>query len=170
MSRNTTPLLLPLLALSLGCAGEVATGPDAGSALLDNQSAPITRPAGGSCTTTVTVVTTEPPLTLAIEGVCQLQHLGRTTMVTEERVDLTTGLATNDTRYTAANGDVLLTRFEGHITAANGPDVAFEGTETYLGGTGRFSDATGVSALVGSAVLPGLTGTGAYTTTGTISF
>ena len=167
------------LALAVGCAGVgdgptslVATSsPDASSA----ESGPVTRPAGGSCTTDITIVPARPgyAFSLDITGVCQLAHLGRTTMVIEQDFAFD-GSIVNATTHTAANGDLLLSTWysaPGESTF-DGIDAVFAGTETYVGGSGRFADASGSSRVQGTAFLNVATGafTGAYTTRGTIAY
>jgi hypothetical protein len=46
--------------------------------------------------------------------------------------------------------------------------VTFSGTETFEGGTGRFAEATGSAAVVGTASL--ITNTGSYETSGTLTY
>ena len=53
--------------------------------------------------------------------------------------------------YTAANGDELYAVFTGHL---NGLTGAITATVEYVGGTGRFADATGSANLTGQ-LLPG---------------
>jgi hypothetical protein len=53
--------------------------------------------------------------------------------------------------YTAANGDQLYAVITGHLNAVTG---AITATVTYVGGTGRFTDATGTATLSGQ-LLPG---------------
>jgi hypothetical protein len=48
--------------------------------------------------------------------------------------------------YTAANGDQLYAVFSGHL---NGLTGAITATVTYVGGTGRFTNASGTAALSG---------------------
>lgn len=55
-----------------------------------------------------------------------------------------------DVVYEAANGDLLYARIEGMLNVQTG--VA-SGTDTWLGGTGRFEDATG-SASITAQLLP----------------
>jgi len=52
--------------------------------------------------------------------------------------------------YTAANGDHLYATFTGELDGATG---AITATVTYVGGTGRFANATGTATLVGQ-ILP----------------
>jgi hypothetical protein len=172
MSRNFRPLFLSALAFSVACAGDAPMGPGSAPSLLANRSASAdaTRPAGGTCTTSFTPISFIPPFsTIDITGECNLKHLGRTTMHAIQVINVETGDLTNSTTYTAANGDALYTTFVG--TSSPPPDVVFQGTETYVGGTGRFEGATGSSELEGTATvnIDG-TGTGEYTSKGTITY
>lgn len=131
-----------------------------------------TRPMGGQCDTTFTFTGAT---TVAIAGTCHLRHLGVAQVVATQTVtprDDGTMFVTNSTVYTAANGDKLFAGTVGigvytpNSTAPTG--VAFSGTESYRGGTGRFAGALGSSALAGTATFSA--GTGEYTTLGTISY
>jgi len=53
--------------------------------------------------------------------------------------------------YTAANGDKLYAVFTGHLNGLTGTITA---TVTYVGGTGRFTNASGTATLSGQ-LLPG---------------
>lgn len=177
MSRNIKPLLLFALAFLAACAGEDPAGPMAASDIRTSRFAPVpmARPAGGTCNPEITVVAPfpgpdQPVLSLHIVGSCTLLHLGLTTMDIIETVDFSTGVINNSTIYTAANGDVVNSLFVGTVLTPPGPDAAFEGTETYVSGTGRFVGVSGSSFLEGTAHLTGLTGIGEYTTRGTITF
>ncbi len=175
MSGNTKTLALSALVFLVACSAENPAGPVPIQSLLASKSAPVARPAGGSCNPEVTVVAPfpgpdQPVLSLSIVGLCQLKHLGRTSMVITETVDFSTGVIINATTYTAANGDKVNSTFLGTVLSPPGPDAVFEGTETYVSGTGRFAGVSGSSFLEGTAHLNGLTGTGHYTTKGTITF
>jgi hypothetical protein len=167
-----------ILALTIGCAGGdgptslVATSAPSTSSAASGQ---VTRPAGGRCTTDITVVATRPGYVLSLDmtGVCQLAHLGRTTMVIAQDF-AADGSIVNSTTHTAANGDLLLSAWysaPGESTT-DGINAVFAGTETYVGGTGRFADVSGSSRVQGTAVLSLATGafTGEYTTHGTITY
>ena len=54
--------------------------------------------------------------------------------------------------YTAANGDQLYAVFTGYL---NGVTGAITATVTYVGGTGRFSDASGTAKLTGQSLPDG---------------
>jgi hypothetical protein len=181
MSRSLRSLSLFALAVATACAGENPTGPESTASLLANNAAApvITRVAGGTCNTTITVVAPfpdftpgafQPILNLDILGVCNLRHLGLTTGVTTQTVNLLTGQFDNFTTYTAANGDVVVGVVDGHTVFNNGVDVIFEGVETYVSGTGRFAGVSGSSDVKGTAHLTGLTGVGEFTTEGSITF
>ena len=66
--------------------------------------------------------------------------------------------------YTAANGDKLCAVFSGQLNAVTGVITA---TVTYVGGTGRFADASGTGVASGQ-LLPG--GTIAAAVKGTIDY
>ena len=78
---------------------------------------------------------------------------------------------TNAIVYTAANGDELFANFIGIGQFTSPASVSFSGTETYDGGTGRFSDASGSAAIVGTAQFTSaIGGVGEFTGNGTISY
>ncbi len=175
--RHTLLLILPLAAAvgAGACASDSPTAPEEAIALHGNvaDSPPRPRPAGGSCVTTVAPAGFDfPHLTVTIDGVCNLRHLGRATMRATQVIDVTTGLFSNETVYVAANGDSLFTAFAGIPTSPPGsPDITFTGTETFVGGSGRFAQATGSTAAEGSATLaPDQSGVGEYRMDGWITF
>lgn len=115
--------------------------------------------------------------TLAMHGTCRLTHLGLTTWTAVQTLTPGPGgvqQIVNDTTYTAANGDLLYTHFVGTGTPIDPVSLTLEGTETYLGGTGRFADVSGHSAMTGGAAFAGFTpvpfGTGFWTTSGEIGY
>lgn len=115
---------------------------------------------------TTTFVLSFPTLTIA--GVGNVSHLGSTTDSSSHTLDLL-GNQTGTTVFTRANGDQL---FATYVGTASPPDVngiiTFSGTETFTGGTGNFSGATGTAQLQGTANV--FTSTGQYKFTGTISY
>jgi hypothetical protein len=146
--------MLSALALSMACTGEGPTGP-AQTAFKIATSAVATRPAGGHCDAVISNFAINfPTITFDLDGVCQLQHLGRSALSASETVVLvgpsfSSGVITRTGSYTAANGDVLNFTFSGTSTlSATG--VVFSGTETYLGGTGRFAGVSGSTAQQGT--------------------
>ncbi len=110
--------------------------------------------------------------TIALAGTCQFRHLGKLSVKatqTAEELPNHTLLITNNVTYTAANGDQLFADFLG-LGTPNATGITFSGTETYRRGTGRFADAVGSAALVGSAIYTSPTGgTGEYVGLGGIS-
>ena len=80
-----------------------------------------------------------------------------------------TALIENVTTYTAANGDTLDVSFSGTalINLQSG-DVRFIGTETFVGGSGRFARATGSADLAGTASI--FTNLGSFTAEGSIAY
>lgn len=171
MPRNCSALLLSALVVTAACVRENPTGPATAGVATKSASAGVTRPAGGSCVTTVVPVAFSFPFsTLSITGTCNLKHLGRSTLEAIQIVNVSNGTLTNTATYTAANGDLLYSTNFADFTSSP-PNVAFVGTETYVGGTGRFIGASGTSAVVGSAVVgPDGSGTGEFTVKGSITY
>jgi len=82
------------------------------------------------------------PNGLIIQASGNSSHLGKFTR--EEHLFFTgPGTFEGTIDFTAANGDVLKTKFEGAFVA---PGKA-QGTYTFNGGTGRFSDAAGTATF-----------------------
>ena len=132
-------------------------------------SASVERPWSGVCDVAAAFTG---PTTLHITGTCQLAHLGRVTVVEEQIIDPgPSGISyTNVATYTAANGDELRTTNVG-IATPTADGLSLSGTETAVGGTGRFQNATGTAALNGSVQFTGPTTTiGGYSLNGRLSF
>lgn len=160
-------------AMVLGCASGAPTEPEWRVDAM-NETA-VSRPAGGRCGTTFEFL---PPadgqapnvqrIRIALD--CNLRHLGRTSGVMVQTITFTgptTNLLSATTVYTAANGDELHAVFAGTGALDQGV-VTFSGTESYVGGTGRFDGATGSASLSGSASLATLSGF--YQTTGSVTY
>lgn len=135
------------------------------------------RPYKGSCVTAITNLPpnpADPPnlQRLRIDGTCQLAHLGRTTFSAQQIVTFTgplTATITNTATYTAADGDLLFASWAGSGTVdASSGIVAFSGSESFHGGTGRFVDAQGSASTSGNASL--VTNTGEFTVVGTLMY
>jgi hypothetical protein len=111
------------------------------------------RPMEGYCKTEFAFSPTIPGL-VDLVGTCNLRHLGLTSVVATEIVipqpDGTLSITTSG-KYTAANGDELFSSFVGVGTFASPFEVNFSGTETFIGGTGRFASASGSVANNGGA-------------------
>ena len=80
-----------------------------------------------------------------------LAHLGRTAIYAVQDIDIVAGTQRSlEITFTAANGDVLRAASVG-TNAPSGPGVVFRATMTFIGGTGRFANATGEAQLDGAA-------------------
>lgn len=163
-------LLFSLVVSTASCAAERATEPSVSPTISFNHLAgsAVTRPAGGTCAVTALVVF-EPIIHLAIEGVCNLRHMGRTTLVSTEVIDFSTGVVTNTATWTAANGDQIMSEFNGNGTT-DGDNATFAGVITYVSGTGRFEGVSGTVNAEGNSHFTGLTAVGEYRMNGTITY
>ena len=156
-------------ALLTGCKPDNRTvaAPDAlalGRAV--NESMPI----AGACETAFVPPTLPPPPVIrqVDQGTCHLSHLGRTALYSVQDIDLATGTQTSiELTYTAANGDILRAVNTG-TSVPNGPGVRFSATTMFVGGTGRFANATGQARIEGTASF--VTNTASYTVDGWIAY
>jgi hypothetical protein len=146
-------------------------------------SSEVTRRIKGECDTEVTILSIGPDgsLDLRIEYTCHLSHLGLTHNTVLQSVvpsgppvnGLLPSIVNNTGAYVAANGDRVNSSFTGSgVTNLADFTAVFEGTEHFLGGTGRFADASGEAHIEGTAVLDPTTGTGTahFTIEGTITY
>jgi hypothetical protein len=146
-----------LLALALaGCADSLPTHPASESAALaraDGAGAPAgARPISGWCELTVTPLPSTPPIVRQTDtGTCQLSHLGRTAYEGVLELDLVARTQRGERTLTAANGDVLRVLAVGTSTPRGPALVDFVATLTFVGGTGRFANATGQARAEGTA-------------------
>jgi hypothetical protein len=101
-------------------------------------------------------------------GTCHISHLGRSTMVSDKIINLMTGTQTADVALTAANGDMIHASGKGTNTMVEPGKIAFRVELTITGGTGRFSDASGMIVSQGVAELA--TAKAQLTMAGTIRF
>ena len=139
------------------------------------------RPIAGDCDNDITPLSPPGvfPVLLAVEVTCHISHLGLTVGFTDSEVivpaDPPVGtvlpvfITVAKIVYVAANGDQLWSTFggTGEIDFASGR-ATFDGTETYIGGTGRFHTAEGQSHTFGEGSL--FTNKATLTTSGTISY
>jgi hypothetical protein len=144
----------------------------------DKAATPV-RPYGGSCSVAITPLTPPGvfPQVVQFNYDCILKHLGRTTAVAIQTNSLAgppignvlIATSVNETTYEAANGDLLYATFagSGEIDLATG-NVAFDGIETFRGGTGRFVNANGTAAIEGIASI--FTNVGFFTANGTLAY
>lgn len=183
--QRALPVALAAATIALAACADspvlepVAGGPAASQAVsaAPGFAASPTRPAGGTCTLVGLAVL--PPLPgqpanvvrRQTAWVCQLRHLGRTTVTATEvgTAGASGSAVTGIAIYTAANGDQLFTTFSGTATFPNQQGiVTFSGAETVTGGTGRFAGASG--SLTRTTSVSVLTRTGQYEITGTLSY
>jgi len=173
--RASTSLTVLLIALLPGCAADAPSAVVAptGAARLsapagEAAAATAERPWTGQCDVEATITG---PTTILITGSCQLAHLGRTSVVTQETVDWAQGTFTNTSTYTAANGDLLYTVGSGVLTIGAAGTGTAAGPWTAVGGTGRFAGATGAAAYAESVQITGpTTAAGTYTLEGRLSY
>jgi hypothetical protein len=90
---------------------------------------------------------------LTASGTGQATHLGRFTRVGNVVIHLVDGSAEGTVVFTAANGDQLFAAIAGE--PRNSP-TAVRGTYTFTGGTGRFSDASGLAHFEGVIASDGI--------------
>lgn len=141
----------------IGCGGDgMPTPPHAQVYAVPSRSSAegiIVRPLSGRCDTAFDPPPLPPPPVLrqVDVGTCQMTHLGRAGMVAVQDINLVTGTQTSvEVTFTAPNGDILRATSAG-TSVPNGPGVTFSATMTFVGGTGRFAQATGRARLEGAA-------------------
>ena len=186
-------LLAACVVSSVSCSERspiAPTGQDAGglqSGPSQNLSTQPDRPIKGDCTTTITFIDADtagqcaafepvPSVYIAIGGTCTISHLGRTELSAVQQLilmpDASGQLVVTELRncstFTAANGDRLLHTTAGAVEPAGGADVAFSGSMTFAGGTGRFAGASGTATFRGTASLA--TNTGAFSFDGIVVY
>lgn len=156
----------------LAACADAPTGPLApGVAHTARASASVERPWRGRCDVTSEFTGAA---TLRTTGTCQLAHLGRTTVVSEETFTPTgplTSTLTSTTTYTAANGDRLETTLSASSVIDLDGTATITGTSTVVGGTGRFVGASGTAGYAGTARYTGApTAQGSFTLDGHLAY
>jgi hypothetical protein len=161
---------------------------------LQSNSNPPDRPIKGSCATAFTFIDPSsagqcavfqqvPSAFVAIDGRCEIAHLGRTELDAIQQLvfqldatgqpvivggqPVVTQLR-NCSTLSAANGDELTHTTIGDVMGTGPGQVAFSGWMTFVGGTGRFSAASGSATFSGTADL--ITSTGAFSFEGTVVY
>ena len=128
-------------------------------------------PFKGEYTTTVQVLSGPPQLRQRITGNGHATHLGESSFVANNTITIAPPppfLATGTTVFVADNGDEFYTSFNGSSTPGpNGTSIVVV-NHTIIGGTGRFSDATGT--FTGNTIANPALPTGTITYNGTISY
>lgn len=128
------------------------TGPELSHAAKAAGSAGQPVPISGGCDLSFTVLSASPPIIEQQDvGRCQISHLGRTSFVGVQHINVVTGTQSGQRTLTAANGDVLHAVHTGTSSPAGAGLVSFQATLTFTGGTGRFAGATGEAKAEGVA-------------------
>ncbi len=155
----TVPALL--LTVAIGACGTDSITPTSAmssrSAMANQLSKPsaVARPFSGSCELTFN----PPPLPLPPSfeqtdtGTCHFTELGKTAFYGVQTINLAAGTQSGWRTFTAANGDILRVEHTGTSAPAGPGLVSFRATATIVGGTGRFTNATGHIIGVGVANL-----------------
>ena len=174
MRTIRTLALVPSLVLA-ACSTEPLTAPrlapDAPAVVSRDELVRSARPISGHCelkTLSTTAAPLPPVFRQVAVGTCTLSHLGRSAVDFIQIVNF--GAHTQQSQkltYTAANGDVLNASSVG-ISTSTPTGVTFSSYITFIGGTGRFVNATGQAHVDGTANL--VAGTSMYTLNGSISY
>ena len=174
MRTIRTLALVPSLVL-VACSGDPITvprvAPEAPAATSLGALGLSERPISGHCelkTLSTTPAPAPPVFRQVAVGTCTLSHLGRSTVDFIQIVNF--GAHTQQSQkltYTAANGDVLEASSVGTSTTTP-TGVSFSSTITFIGGTGRFVNATGQAHVDGTA--NPVAGTSRYTLNGAIAY
>jgi len=154
--RNAHGITLSLSFVALtvaACSGDAIVAPRSLAPNDISSSSSVARPWKGVCDVDA-VFTSE--TTLLITGTCRLAHLGRTSIIAYQTIEPgASGIVyTNTATYTAANGDQLRTTNVG-VATPTASGLSLSGTETAVGGTGRFTNATGTAHVEGSVAFTG---------------
>jgi hypothetical protein len=106
----------------------------------------------------------------SISGTGQATHLGKVTVISQDCITLippSFSFASDQLLLTAANGDQVFAAYSGFLTSEGTVGVITGGYQI-VGGTGRFSQATGAGSVHGVEDL--ITGKGQVQLNGTISY
>ena len=120
------------------------------------------RPLTGRCETTFNPPSFPPPLVHVQTdvGICRLSHLGRAEFHSVKEINFATGTqTTTEATFTAANGDLLRAVGSGVSAPGQPGRIGFSATLTFVGGTGRFENASGEARVEGEAVIASRTAT-----------
>jgi hypothetical protein len=125
-----------------------------------------------------------PSAFIAIDGVCQVSHLGRSTTHAVQQLIFAldsqgqpilmagqpiVSALRNCAAFTAANGDQLRHTTTGTVAPGATPAaVTFSGELQFAGGTGRFATASGTATFDGGANL--ITNTGFFSFNGGVTY
>lgn len=170
-SQTHMARVIGLLSLIMAaCSSDEIAAPTPSSTLSRSASIqPVERPWVGECDVDAEFIT---EFTLRIVGSCQLAHIGRATLLAYQVITPgPSGIAyTNTAVYTSPDGDELHTTNVG-LAIPNSTGLSLTGTETAVGGTGRFANATGTAQLTGAVRFTSSSTTqGSYRLDGRLSF
>lgn len=151
-SRTSSSILIAIVVAACADQGPAAVSHPALSAALGAESVTESRLTGRCETSFAPPPFPLPPVIQQTDvGTCRLAHLGHADFYAQEVISFATGTAvSNDVRFTAANGDILMATSAGTF-APSGPGVRIEATFTFTGGTGRFANASGEAQINGQA-------------------
>jgi hypothetical protein len=162
--RRLSACLILLGLMLTACLGEAPTDP------LSPQLAMVPTPFRGSCELVIQPAEPiSPGIVRQIDiGDCRISHLGRATFISDKIINFMAGTQTIQGTYIAANGDLLYANGSGTSQFLAPNRVAFQGTVSFEGGTGRFVSASGTATTTGEA--DPVNGRSHFTTTGTIRY
>ena len=158
--RKCDAVAAALVILATACSGDTPIGPARNVTVSANRSQSSgnhetkDRPIKGSCDAAVVSVQPLSATTAreVVAGPCLISHLGKTTIYLRQIIDFTTLIGTSEeVTFTAANGDVLRATAITRGTPTGPTSFSLAGTFIFIGGTGRFANATGRAEFVGSA-------------------
>lgn len=173
MRNSIAPVVLLMLGLG-ACSSDVtapkSSGLAVGSAKRSSAPSGITRPFSGTCELTFTPPPFPlPPVFQSIDdGTCLFTELGKTDFHGVQQINFAAGTQSGERTLTAANGDILRLTHVGTSTPIGPGLVRFRATATFVGGTGRFTNATG--QIVGTGVANLATRTSVATFEGSITY
>jgi hypothetical protein len=165
MQRALNPCPVLAILLVAGCSAELPTIADDGAFRVQtshqvelqasHHDARPAVPIRGTCETEIQPAEPVGPgvIRQLDVGTCRISHLGMSTLVSDKLINLVEGTQTADANFTAANGDMLYATGSGTNSMTAPGQVAFRVELTFTGGTGRFSNATGMVVSEGVANL-----------------
>jgi hypothetical protein len=156
-------LLLPMVVGACGTESVDPFAPQPDPSARASAGAVVERPLTGNCRTVYQFVDFEflpPPqqdvlarATIHHDGTCLLAHLGKTALTKDEVIDFTVFPAHVEGQLTlaAANGDQLSGMESSDVQPPDDSGAfSFVGRWTFIGGTGRFRDASGAAPFTGT--------------------
>ena len=161
---------LVVAALCAGCSEPLSptTRTASPSASLSVEHPKNATPFKGTLQGTVTVTPLTPPkASVFISATGEATKLGQFSLEVPHEVDFSKRTGTGTYRFTAANGDQLIARFDGEALTSP-PIVSIVEIAKITGGTGRFAGATG--SFIAERVFDQTTGTTTGSFDGTIAW